>query len=159
MADNKEAIIRRIMIEFSKTIEMFDLNPLEARLFAHLYLAEKPMTLDEMSEALGKSKTAMSTNIRSLSELNLVTRVWKKGVRKDLYQANRQLFKLFTTSYMNKWIDAAAHQRDTIKEIENEAIKQLDETPNDRELKKLEEQLSSILVFHEEVVAFFRNKK
>lgn len=99
------------MIEFSKTIELFGLTTVEARLFAYLYLSEEDLTLDEMADALGKSKTSISTNIRSLAELNLVTRVWKKGVRKDLYQANSQLFKTFMTSFQRKWIDIARRQK------------------------------------------------
>lgn len=76
-----EKFTNKIIIEFAKTIELFGLTPAEARLFVYLYLQEEPQTLDEMGEALGKSKTSMSTSIRSLSDSNLVTRVWKKKRR------------------------------------------------------------------------------
>ncbi len=124
------------MIEFSKTIELFGLTTLEARLFAYLYLSEDAMTLDEMSEALGKSKASISTNIRSLAELNLVTRVWKKGVRKDLYEANSQLFKTFMTSYLRKWVDVARRQKSSLEEINNHYINQ-----NNHGITQTEEQV------------------
>lgn len=153
-----ENVTSEIMMEFSKTLEMFDLTPLEARLFAYLYLYEEPFTLDEMSEALGKSKTSMSTNVRTLSDLNLVTRVWKKGVRKDLYQANTQLFKSFMNSYINKWIDATIHQKDALEETNNSVERELSkgETP---ELQQLSHKLQDIIFFHTQVELLFRQMK
>ncbi|WP_042224544.1 GbsR/MarR family transcriptional regulator [Oceanobacillus manasiensis] len=153
-----ENVTNEIMIEFSKTLEMFDLTPLEARLFAYLYLYEKPFTLDEMSEVLGKSKTSMSTGVRTLSDLNLVTRVWKKGVRKDLYQANTQLFKTFMNFYINKWIDATIHQKDSLEET-NKSVKQNLSQNNTPELEKLSSKLQDIITFHTKVEHLFRQMK
>ncbi|WP_188455220.1 GbsR/MarR family transcriptional regulator [Virgibacillus oceani] len=152
-----ETITNKIILEFAKTIEMFDLTPLEARLFAFLYLNEKAYTLDEMSEALGKSKTSMSTSVRSLVEFNLVTRVWKKGVRKDLYQANMQLFKSFMPTYINKWIDATNHQLDSLEEIENKL--QQNEYEDNEKLTLLKKRLNNIIDFHHEVEQSFRDMK
>ena len=64
-----------LVTALSKTIELFGLSTLESRFFYYMYLVDGPKTLDEMSEALGKSKTAMSTSIRSLAEFNLVSQV------------------------------------------------------------------------------------
>ncbi|WP_164669575.1 GbsR/MarR family transcriptional regulator [Virgibacillus doumboii] len=144
----------KIMLEFAKTIEMFGLTPLEARLFVYLYIKDKPMTLDEMSEALGKSKTSMSTSSRNLSDLNLVTRVWKKGVRKDLYEGNSQLYKSFMNTYTNKWIDAVDHQKDSLEEVRKEL-----EQHNHEQDPKIHQQLLKIIEFHKEVEASFRNIK
>lgn len=152
---NIDQLTTEIIIEFAKTIEMFALTPLEARLFAYLYLIENPMTLDEMGEAMGKSKTSMSTSIRSLLDLNLVTRVWKKGVRKDLYQANSQLFKTFMNSYIHKWIDATNHQRSSLEEIR----KDIDVAATDGDLKAIYNQLSKIIDFHKEIETSFQNRK
>lgn len=157
--NNIENITNKIIVEFGKTIEMFDLTPLEARLFAYLYLSDMPMTLDDMSNALGKSKTSMSTSIRSLAELNLVSRVWKKGVRKDLYKANGQLFKLFMGTYVNKWLDATKHQYEALKEIET-LIKQkkiMDEV--DPSLEELNINLEKIIDFHLQIESFFSEMK
>ncbi|MUK90078.1 transcriptional regulator [Ornithinibacillus sp. L9] len=159
LEQNTENIRNKIVIEFAKTIEMFDLTPLEARLFAYLYLAEKPLTLDEMSEALGKSKTSMSKSIRSLSDLNLVTLVWKKGVRKDLYQANSQLFKLFMTSYINKWIDATNHRKDALDEIEFDLEQSNKKGITKDERDRLRHQLTNIIDFHKKLDSFFRELK
>src|SRR5699024_9630593 len=104
---------------------MFDLSQLDALLFVYLYLAYEPLTLDEMSAALGKSKTLMSKSDRNLSDVNLISRVWKKGVRKDLYEVNSNLFRLFMNSHINQWIAVTKHQKEIIKDIE-ESLKQMD---------------------------------
>lgn len=151
---NTEKITHNIIIEFAKTMEMIGLSPLEARLFVHLYIEEKPMTLIGMSDALGRSKTSMSTSIRSLSDLNLVTRVWRKGERKDLYEANDQLFKTFISTFVNKWIDATNHQQESLMEIQ----KHLGEH-NLEQGPKLNEQLVKIIDFHRRVESSFRDIK
>ncbi|MRG86927.1 GbsR/MarR family transcriptional regulator [Salinibacillus xinjiangensis] len=114
-----ENVHNQLISEFSQTLEMFDLSPSDAKLFVTLYINKEPMTLDEMSQAMGKSKTSMSTGIRSLLESNLVERVWKKGVRKDLYQASEHLYRKFMSAYIDKWLDAADRQKQSLKEIEN----------------------------------------
>ncbi|MYL32361.1 transcriptional regulator [Pontibacillus yanchengensis] len=133
--------------EFSKTLEMFSLTPSEARLFVTLYIEGEPMTLDEMSEALAKSKTSMSTGIRTLLDLNLVERVWKKGVRKDLYQANDNLFPKFMASYVQRWLDAACRQKQSLEEtktlLEREQGNIQTEYVND-----LKERLDEMIEFH-----------
>ncbi|WP_430787825.1 GbsR/MarR family transcriptional regulator [Virgibacillus flavescens] len=150
-----EQLTTKIVVEFAKTIELFDLTPLEARLFAYLYLTEGTLTLDEMSEAIGKSKTSMSTSIRSLLDINLVTRVWKKGVRKDLYQANAHLFKTFMNSYINKWIDAISHQKSSFDEIKSN----LDAAPTDKNIEFLNKRLISIMEFHKNIEKSFHHLK
>ncbi|MFC3040685.1 GbsR/MarR family transcriptional regulator [Virgibacillus xinjiangensis] len=152
-----EEITYRIITEFSKTLEMFGLTPVEARLFACLYLVNEPMTLDEMSDAIGKSKTSMSTSIRTLADMNLVTRVWKKGIRKDLYQANSQLFKSFMNSYLNKWLVATTHQKDALAAIEGD-IQEI-EGNTSKEMEKLNDYLDNIIQFHEQVEELFREMK
>ncbi|WP_106498099.1 GbsR/MarR family transcriptional regulator [Lentibacillus sp. Marseille-P4043] len=154
-----EAITNKIISEFAKTIEMFDLSSSEARLFAFLYLREHPMTLDEMSESLGKSKTSMSTSVRSLLDLNLVTRVWRKGVRKDLYQANTHLFKSFMNASITKWIDATNHQRDSLEELVEKVKSQHSDQQGNKELVAIENQLTLIIEFHQQIEKAFRDMK
>ncbi len=154
LESTSENITNKILIEFAKTIEMFGLTPLESRLFAYMYLAEKPMTLDDMGEALGKSKTSMSTSIRNLSDSNLVTRVWKKGVRKDLYEANSYLFKNFMSFYVNRWLDAVNHQKDSL-----EVIREKLEHHDTEEGHETNEKLLKVINFHKQVESSFRNMR
>ncbi|MBS3680533.1 transcriptional regulator [Ornithinibacillus massiliensis] len=148
---SNETIKNGILLEFAKTIELFELSPLEARVFTILYMEAQPLTLDELSEALGKSKTSMSNSVRSLVDLNLVKRVWKKGVRKDLYQANSQLFKHFMNSYLKKWLDATSDRKDALLEIQG----QIEQITTDERNRDLEKRLLQIMQFHKQLEEFF----
>lgn len=156
-----EYINNKILLELTKTVEMFGLTSTESRLFAYLYLAEHPMTLDEMAEALGKSKTSMSTSIRSLADQNLVTRVWKKGVRKSLYRAQTQLFKSLMISHLNKWIDDANQQKQSFEELEK-LLKEIANEHNEKhlsEIKRMQEHVQYLIHFHQEIENIFNKIK
>lgn len=63
------------------------LSPLQGRIFGVLYMAEQPLSLDEIASALGQSKSNVSITIRGLVEWHLVRRVPTPGSRKDHYEA------------------------------------------------------------------------
>jgi DNA-binding transcriptional regulator GbsR (MarR family) len=155
-----ERINNLIVTEFAKTVELFGLNPSEARLFTILYIENKPMTLNEMGEAIGKSKTSVSTGIRTLSDLNLVERVWKKGERKDLYQADENLYKKFMSAYINKWLDATNRQKQSLKEIETILEKEnckTNEKSTVTPADELNERLKEMIHFHQLIEKAFKD--
>lgn len=157
MCKDFESVKDQLITEFTKTIELFGLTTLESRLFAYLYLTNEPRTLDEMSEALGKSKTAMSTNVRSLADLNLVTQVWKKSVRKDLYKAEPQLFKMFINFYMRKWIDSTGRQKEALLDIKKECDREWGTAEDYNKGKELLNKLNEIIDFHHELESAFND--
>lgn len=142
-------------MEFSKTIKLFNLSSLEARLFAYLYITTKPKTLDEMSEALDKSKTSMSTSARNLYDRNLISLVWQKGVRKDLYEANKDLFKVFMESHLKKWGSSIQNQKESIEEIKYK-LNDAEELDINHELN---DRIEEIINFHQQINNFLNEKK
>ena len=104
---------------YTKMMSLLGLSSFEARLFAILSMDERPMTLDEMSESMGMSKTSMSTGIRSLLDAQIVQKTWRRGVRKDLYVAEDNLYKAFDSTLLEPWLSVIAHnQRDLAQNIE-----------------------------------------
>ncbi|MCA1012098.1 GbsR/MarR family transcriptional regulator [Halobacillus halophilus] len=153
-----EDIHTKVITEFSKTLEMFGLTPAEARLFVTIYINPHPMTLDEMSQALGKSKTSMSTGVRSLIDQGLVNRVWKKGVRKDLFQANKSIYKIFMSSYINKWQTATNEQETNLKKVENQLKNRYREFSSEKQMEEadlLYQRLEQMIGFHENILKTF----
>ncbi len=149
-----EKVNNQIISEFSKTLEMFSLNKTEAQLFVTLYLSEKAMTLDEMKEALGKSKTAMSYAIRRLQEFNLVERVWQKGVRKDLYEAREDLYKKFMKTYVNRWLQSLNIQINNLTDIQED----IDNHP-DLQKQSFERKIHEAISFHRSLEEVFSKIK
>jgi DNA-binding transcriptional regulator GbsR (MarR family) len=70
------------------------LSQLQGRIFAHLYLQDRPVSLDGIAEALQQSKSNISTNIRGLVEWHLVRRVTVRNSRKDHYEAMGDLWRV-----------------------------------------------------------------
>lgn len=93
----------RVIDAISKNMNLYGITESIGRLYGALYFQEEPLTLDEMKEELGMSKTSMSTSVRSLMELKMVGKVWKKGVRKDLYEAEPDWYQTFTDFFTIKW--------------------------------------------------------
>ena len=93
----------RVIDAISQNMNLYGVTESVGRLYGALYFQEGPLTLDEMKEELGMSKTSMSTSVRSLLELKMVGKVWKKGVRKDLYQAEPDWYQTFIDFFTIKW--------------------------------------------------------
>ncbi|WP_066062899.1 GbsR/MarR family transcriptional regulator [Neobacillus soli] len=93
----------RVIDAISKNMNLYGVTESIGRLYGALYFQESPLTLDEMKEELGMSKTSMSTSVRNLVDLKMVGKVWKKGVRKDLYQAEPDWYQTFADFFTIKW--------------------------------------------------------
>ncbi|MBR7553002.1 hypothetical protein FPQ13_05525 [Allobacillus salarius] len=110
------------------------------------------MNLDEMKEALGKSKTAMSNATRTLLDFNLIERVWKKGERKDLYKAKKDLYYKFMKAYVRRWLDAIEQQKNNLNFIENK----LQDLSNSEERAFIEEKIHEAILFHKSLEEVFK---
>lgn len=101
--DRLETARRDYIESLAETMEMYGLSPSMGRLFGIMFFQQEPITLDEMHQLTGMSKTSMSTGVRALSRLKLVQKKWQKGVRKDLYQAEPDQFRSFIEFFVNLW--------------------------------------------------------
>ena len=93
-----------------KLAESFGLSKIMAQLYAVLYLSDKPLSLDDMIETLGVSKGSISTNIRELENWGAVKNIWVKGSRKDYYEADTDIKKVFA----NKLKSSARKRTDQV---------------------------------------------
>lgn len=93
----------RVIETISQNMHLYGVTPSIGRLYGTLFFNSKPMTLDEMKEELQMSKTSMSTSVRTLTDLNMVDKVWIKGVRKDLYAANMDWYQIFFDYFTDQW--------------------------------------------------------
>ncbi|RSK26754.1 GbsR/MarR family transcriptional regulator [Bacillus sp. HMF5848] len=93
----------RVIETIAQNMGLYGVTPSVGRLYGLLYFKNEPMTLDDMKEELGMSKTSMSTAVRHLLELKMVEKVWKKGSRKDLYIVNQDWYQTFADFFAIKW--------------------------------------------------------
>ncbi|WP_017754797.1 choline uptake/conversion transcriptional regulator CudC [Calidifontibacillus oryziterrae] len=93
----------RVIDTIAQNMNLYGVTDSVGRLFGFLYFNNAPMTLDEMKDELGMSKTSMSTSVRSLMDLKMVDKVWRKGVRRDLYRAEEDWYQTFIDFFTIKW--------------------------------------------------------
>ena len=98
-----EYISEKFIRAIAKNMKLYDITPSVGRLFGVLYFSDEPMTLDELGQALDMSKTSMSTGVRALSDINMVETTFKRGIRKNLYQAEEDWYKSFTSLFGIHW--------------------------------------------------------
>jgi DNA-binding transcriptional regulator GbsR (MarR family) len=70
------------------------LTQLQGRIFALLYLQQRPIPLEEIAALLGQSKSNVSINVRGLVEWHLVRLVPIPGSRKDHYEAATNFWRV-----------------------------------------------------------------
>ena len=84
-----------------RTAHSFGLSRLFGQLYVLLYLSEEALNLDEIVERLGVSKASVSTCCRQLESWSAVRRVWKKGDRRDYYEAETNLGQILRSGLMD----------------------------------------------------------
>jgi DNA-binding transcriptional regulator GbsR (MarR family) len=72
------------------------------QIYALLFLARNPMSLDEIVDALKLSKGNVSVNVRLLESVGLVRKVWVKATRKDYYEAARDYPRKFLKNFFDR---------------------------------------------------------
>jgi len=125
--EKHEKARERIIETIAQNIHLFGLTPSTGRQYGMMYFQNEPLTLDDMTEQLGMSKTSMSTSVRALSDLKLVERAWKKGVRKDLYHTSEDWYQSFIDLFSIKWRRSVSLYSVSIKK----SLGELQELSND----------------------------
>lgn len=143
--DQLEEARRDYIESLAETMRMYGLSPSMGRLFGIMFFHQEPMTLDEMRQRTGMSKTSMSTGVRELSRLKLVQKKWIKGVRKDLYQAEQDQFRSFIEFFVHLWETEIELNEKALRASEEKLTKLLhDSGVKDEEKKQAEQDLEKL---------------
>ncbi|MCT2536525.1 transcriptional regulator [Aquibacillus koreensis] len=94
---------RDMMISaIAQSMVIYGVTPSVGRIYGVLYFSQEPLTLDEIKDQVAMSKASVSNGMRELLETDMVTKVWKKGDRKDHYVAEKDYLRNFLTFYIKK---------------------------------------------------------
>lgn len=110
----------------AETMEMYGLNHSIGLLYGSMLFRYEPITLDDMCKETGMSKTSMSTGVRELARLQLVRKRFQSGVRKDLYEVERDQFVSFVKFFTRLWRRAVELNEEGIRGSEKEIQALLD---------------------------------
>lgn len=84
----------------AQAMVIYGVTPSVGRIYGVLYFAREPMTLDELKDEVAMSKASVSNGIRELMETEMVTKVWKKGERKDHFIAEKDFLQNFINFFV-----------------------------------------------------------
>ncbi|MFD2043065.1 GbsR/MarR family transcriptional regulator [Ornithinibacillus salinisoli] len=92
---------RDMMISaIAQSMVIYGVTPSVGRIYGVLYFSTEPLTLDEIKDQVAMSKASVSNGLRELLETEMVTKVWKKGDRKDHYIAEKDFLRNFITFFI-----------------------------------------------------------
>lgn len=116
MNSKLESVQNKFLESIGHISDAFGLNGFVAKLFGILYLNAKPLSLDELAEALGVSKGNVSINIRELEKWGAVKKIWIRGSRKDYYEAEPEIKKVLIHKIKSSVEKRISEVSDIIKE-------------------------------------------
>ncbi|WP_412762108.1 GbsR/MarR family transcriptional regulator [Priestia endophytica] len=141
MSENSFKKIEQMEEQFVEKIadnmHTYGVSTTVGRVLGIIYINRKPMTLDELSVATGMSKTRMSQVVREMLDFNIAEKVFEKGVRKDLYNVERDYYQTFISLFTSNWRKVINKNKMFEKKLKQEIVELMenDELPQETEQK------------------------
>src|SRR5699024_9466759 len=129
----------------AQSMTVYGVTPSVGRIYSLLYFSKEPLTLGDIQEHVAMSKASVSNGVRELIETEMVSKIWKKGVRKDYYIAEKDFFRNFIIYFVkmlrqenNLIYKAVEHAEPVLTELSEGEIEDSmkDEIKGDLELLK-----------------------
>ena len=105
----------RFVEDVARLLIPWGVPPIAARLYGHLLLCPSPVSLDEITEDLGISKSSASVAARLLESFTLARRQSEPGTKRALYAVADDYEAMIRQQ--NRLLDALAGQLNTGAEI------------------------------------------
>src|SRR5574338_819925 len=91
---SEEKIKKELIKRFGDAYKAFGLSKLMGHIIALLLFSSEPLSLDEITKQLGRSKGPISQIVRRLRDKHLIRKVWMPGNnRKDFYEVEPEIFE------------------------------------------------------------------
>jgi len=90
----EEKIKKELIQRFGDAYKAFGLSKLMGHIIALLLFSPEPLSLDEITKQLGRSKGPISQIVRRLRDKHLIRKVWMPhNNRKDYYEVEPEIFE------------------------------------------------------------------
>ncbi|QQK81999.1 GbsR/MarR family transcriptional regulator [Salicibibacter cibi] len=107
-------------------MDTFGVSSTVGRLLGIIYMNRDAMTLDELADRTGMSKTRMSQVMRQMMALNIAEKEFIKGSRKEHYAVENDYARTFISLFTTNWKEVVSKNmalerrlRDRITKLEN----------------------------------------
>src|SRR6266536_3418827 len=138
---------------------LWGISPTMAEIHGLLYISGAALSMDDIMDRLNISRGNVSMNLTKLVEWGLVTRVHKRGDRRDYYESLSDVWEMFTlvaAQRKRREIDPIlATLRRCRRELTREALGEQAETPDARVRFQRVEDLLTFLTLMERLAERF----
>lgn len=139
-AEQEKAVLKarkRVIESIGQNMDLYGITLSTGHLYGLMFFQNKPMTLDEMGEAMEMSKTSMSTGVRTLVDMKMVNKVWEKGSRKDQYEVEMDWFQTFSDFFSLKWRKALEINLQALRKSKGELTELMSRYEEDETLREV----------------------
>ncbi|MFD2114504.1 GbsR/MarR family transcriptional regulator [Paenibacillus yanchengensis] len=130
-----QTVRSRVIDSIGKNMDLYGVTMSIGHLYGTMYFNEQPVTLDEMSSAMGMSKTSISTGMRTLQNLKMINKVWGRGSRKDLYEVVPDWHQNFSDYFSIRWRKAVEQNMTILRKSLQELEQLIEKYPDDEQLQ------------------------
>ncbi len=95
-AESLSPAVARFVLHWGDLGSQWGVNRSVAQIQALLYLSDRPLTAEDIAEALGLARSNVSTSIKELLGWKLIRRVPIMADRRDHYEAETDLWEMVT---------------------------------------------------------------
>jgi DNA-binding transcriptional regulator GbsR (MarR family) len=88
--------IQRFVLHWGDMGGQWGVNRSVSQIHALLYLSERPLTAEEIADALGMARSNVSNSLKELLGWNLIRRVPIMSDRRDHFEAETDIWEVFT---------------------------------------------------------------
>ncbi|MFS0786401.1 GbsR/MarR family transcriptional regulator [Shouchella sp. 1P09AA] len=127
LLDDLQACEDLIADRVANNMETFGVSSTVGRLLGIIYMNRQAMTLDDLADKTGMSKTRMSQVMRQMISLNIAEKEFVKGSRKEHYNVESDYVQTFISLFTTSWKEVITRNmalerrlRDKLKDIEED---------------------------------------
>jgi DNA-binding transcriptional regulator GbsR (MarR family) len=88
--------VERFVLHWGDMGSRWGINRSVAQIHALLYLAERPLTAEDIAETLGIARSNVSNSLKELGAWKLIRRIPVMGDRRDHFEAETDLWEMLT---------------------------------------------------------------
>src|SRR5262245_5424417 len=88
--------IENFVLQWGDMGGKWGVNRSVSQIHALLYLSERPLTAEDIADALGLARSNVSNSIKELQAWNLIRRVPMRGDRREHFEAETDVWEMFT---------------------------------------------------------------
>lgn len=131
---------QQIALVMEQTMRVYGLPQSVTRIYGMLYVAEGPMSFDEIETTIGMSRATVNNALKTLIDNGSVVKYWDKDRHRNYYLVEKDFFKNFPdfiVSSLRKERQAYIRVADQVKPIVEELAKDTTHSQHEEAKKTL----------------------